>query len=72
MKYEICVGASLDHSWSQWFTGMAIERDSQQRTRLIGHVEDQAALHGVLTQVRDLGLEVISVVRVDDNDEETV
>ena len=41
------------------------------RTRLIGDVEDQSALHGVLAQVRDLGLEVISVVRVDHNHEET-
>ncbi len=65
MKYEIRVDASLDQSWSQWFTGMAIERDSNNRTRLIGHIEDQAALHGVLAQVRDLGLEVISIVRVE-------
>lgn len=71
MRYEICVEASLDQSWSQWFTGMAIERDSDNRTRLIGDVVDQAALHGVLAQVRDLGLEVISVVRVDHNHEET-
>lgn len=71
MRYEICVEASLDQSWSQWFTGMAIEPDSDNRTRLIGDVEDQSALHGVLAQVRDLGLEVISVVRVDHNHEET-
>ena len=71
MRYEICVEANLDQSWSQWFTGMAIEPDSDNRTRLIGDVEDQSALHGVLAQVRDLGLEVISVVRVDHNHEET-
>ncbi len=71
MNYEIYVEASLDQSWSQWFTGMDIERAPGNRTRLVGHVEDQAALHGVLAQVRDLGLEVISIARIDNKPKDT-
>ncbi|MDH3679965.1 MAG: hypothetical protein OEV40_08465 [Acidimicrobiia bacterium] len=71
MRYEIYVETSLDRSWSQWFTGMTVERESDNRTRLVGHIEDQAALHGVLAQVRDLGLEVISVARIDTETKET-
>ena len=70
MRYEIHVGTTLDHNWSQWFDGLAIERVADDRTRLVGHVEDQAALHGVLTRVRDLGLEIISVARVDHEKED--
>lgn len=69
MRYEICVGASLDRTWSRWFDGMELEPVDDQRTRLTGHVADQAALHGVLAQIRDLGLEVISVVRIDQHTE---
>jgi len=71
LRYEIYVETSLDRSWSQWFTGMTVERESDNRTRLVGHIEDQAALHGVLAQVRDLGLEVISVARIDTETKET-
>lgn len=71
MRYEIVVKTSLDRSWSQWFSGMTVERESDNRTRLVGHLEDQAALHGVLAQVRDLGLEVISVARIDTETKET-
>lgn len=71
MRYEIVVETSLDRSWSQWFSGMTVERGSDNRTRLVGHLEDQAALHGVLAQVRDLGLEVISVARIDTETKET-
>ena len=67
MRYEIHVAAGLDRNWSNWFDGFQVERVSDTRTRLAGPVEDQAALHGVLNQVRDLGLEIISVIRVDDD-----
>ena len=69
MRYEISVEADLDPSWSEWFA-MQIVASSGNRTLLTGDVEDQAALHGVLARVRDLGLVVISVVRVDPELEE--
>ncbi len=65
MRYEIRVAAGLDERWSQWFAGMRLEPLEDATTRLIGDVPDQAALHGVLAQVRDLGLEIITVVRDD-------
>ena len=69
MRYEIRVAASLDESWSQWFAGMRLEPLEDATTRLIGDLPDQAALHGVLAQVRDLGLEIITVARVHDDGE---
>lgn len=69
MRYEISVEADLDPSWSEWFD-MQITASPGNRTVLTGDVEDQAALHGVLARVRDLGLVVISVVRVDPEPEE--
>ncbi len=69
MRYEICVGASLDRTWSRWFDDMDVEPVDDDRTRLTGRVADQAALHGLLARVRDLGLEVISVVRIDQHNE---
>ena len=71
LRYEIYVEAGLDHNWSQWFAGMDLERVADERTRLVGPVEDQAALHGVLAQIRDLGLEIISIVRLDHDHKET-
>jgi hypothetical protein len=68
-RYEIHVAAGLDRTWSNWFDGLRVERVSDTRTRLTGPVQDQAALHGVLNQIRDLGLEIVSVTRVDDNEE---
>lgn len=68
--YEIHVGATIDHHWSEWFDDMAIST-APGGTVIAGEVADQAALHGLLTRVRDLGLEVISVRRVDRTTEET-
>lgn len=69
MRYEISVAADLDPNWSEWFD-MQILATSGDQTVLTGDLEDQAALHGVLARVRDLGLVVISVVRVDPEPEE--
>ena len=67
MRYEIKVAADLDERWSQWFAGMTVEPDEDGATLLVGAVHDQAALHGVLAQVRDLGLEIITVTRLPDD-----
>ncbi len=71
MRYEIHVAAGLGRNWSDWFGGLQVEPVSDTRTRLVVVGVLQAALHGVLNQVRDLGLEIISVIRVDDNNEDT-
>jgi len=67
VRYEIHIHAVLDESWSQWFEGIELEPTAGDRTRLIGDIEDQSALHGVLARIRDLGLELVSVARIDNN-----
>lgn len=63
--YEIRVGVHLDDgSWSYWFPGFAVREETNGETVLTGPAIDQAALHGVLTKIRDLNLELISVNRL--------
>lgn len=60
--YEIRVKGVLDDRWSGWFDGMAVSSDDASgETTLSGPVADQAALHGLLVRVRDLGLPLLSV-----------
>ncbi|MGD9029847.1 MAG: hypothetical protein PVG25_08535 [Anaerolineae bacterium] len=64
--YEIVVEAQLDGSrWSGWFEGMDIAPIADGNTAIAGSVSDQAALHGLLAKVRDLGLVLVSVQRTD-------
>jgi hypothetical protein len=63
--YEIRVGGVLDARWSAWFDGLQVTGDPSGQTTIAGPVADQAALHGLLAKVRDLGLKLISVRRVD-------
>lgn len=62
--YQICVEGQLDCNWSDWFGGMTIAPQADGNTVLTGAVIDQAALYGVLKQVRDLGMTLVSVNRV--------
>ena len=62
--YQIKVKGKLGCQWSDWFEGMAIESEGAVTT-LTGQVLDQSALHGLLVRVRDLGLPLISVERVE-------
>ena len=62
--YRIRVKGHLDDRWSEWFGGLAVQRQEDGTTVLVGPVVDQAALHGVLNGIRDLGLTIISVQRV--------
>ena len=63
--YEIKIKGHLDDRWADWFEGMMFTHESDGTTTLCGPVTDQAALHGILNGIRDLGLSLISVQRVD-------
>lgn len=60
--YEIRLQGHLDGRWASWFDGMSVEAGPGGTTVLRGPVADQAALHGLLARLRDLGLPLISVV----------
>ena len=64
-QYEIRLKGHLDDKWADWFDGLTITRADNGETLLHGTVIDQAALHGVLRKVRDLGLPLLSVMQVD-------
>ena len=64
--YHIRVKGILDEKWSDWFDGFTITPQADDETLLAGPVADQAALHGLLAKIRDLGLPLLSVQRVED------
>ena len=63
--YEIRIKGHLDDRWADWFEGLTITLEDNGDTRLTGPVVDQAALHGLLRKVRDLGIPLLSVNRVE-------
>jgi hypothetical protein len=63
--YEIRLKGHLDNRWADWFEGLSFTHDSDGTTILCGPVVDQAALHGLLKKVRDLGIPLLSVMRVE-------
>jgi hypothetical protein len=67
--YEIRVRGVLDRHWSSWFEGLQLTSDASGQTLITGPVADQAALHGLLDKVRDLGLPLLSVQRISPGDE---
>ena len=62
--YEIRIQGRLHDRWSTWLDGLTLSHDDGT-TVLRGPVTDQAALHGLLNKVRDIGLPLLSVVRTD-------
>ena len=68
--YQLRVEGLLDHKWSAWFDGFAITPLSNGETLLAGPVPDQAALHGLLNKIRDMGLPLLSLNRVEDSNTE--
>jgi hypothetical protein len=62
--YEIRVRGKLDATWSRWFANLAIVPQPDGESLLFGPIADQAALYGVFSRMRDLGLVLISVHRV--------
>ena len=59
--YEIRIQGRLDGRWTSWFDGMELVDDVDGSTLIRGQVADQAALHGLIQKVRDLGLPLLSV-----------
>ena len=68
LVYQIRVKGHLDKRWSDWFDGFTITYPSDNETLLRGRVVDQAALHGMLAKIRDLGLSLLSVERIENKD----
>ena len=64
-RYEIRLKGHLDSRWAAWFDGLSLTNESDGTTLIHGPVADQAALHGLLQKVRDVGLQLVSVTRVD-------
>jgi hypothetical protein len=63
--YEIKIKGQLEEHWSDWLGGLEIAQDEQGNSLLTGFIPDQAALHGILAQIRDLGLNLISIAPKD-------
>ena len=65
LHVEIQVKGRIDEHWSSWFEGLTITHPAQGQTVLTGSVTDQAALYGILSRLRDLGLSLTSVDSVE-------
>jgi hypothetical protein len=65
-KVEIRIKGQIDPHWSTWFDDLAVEYTDQDETILRGTVADQGALYGLLARLRDLGLQLLSVICKED------
>lgn len=70
-RYEIRLTGRLDAHWAAWFDGLTVSHETDGTTVISGPIADQAALHGVLQRVRDLGLPLVSVIRVEPDEPAT-
>ncbi len=68
MIYQIRLRGHLGDEWSDWFEGMTITLEEGGDMLLTGPVIDQAALHGLLKKVRDLGMILVSVSQIQSNE----
>ena len=68
MVYQIRLKGHLGSQWTDWFEGLTITLEEDGDTLLTGPVVDQAALHGLLKKVRDLGMPLVSVIQVQFNE----
>ncbi|HET8913393.1 MAG TPA: hypothetical protein VFN23_18120 [Ktedonobacteraceae bacterium] len=67
--YQIVINGHLDSEWSEWFDGMTITLVDSGETILTGPIVDQTALHGVLIKIRDLGLPLLRLSRIEPDSE---
>jgi len=65
--YEIKLKGHLNESWAEWLDGLSMTYGDDGTTILTGKIVDQAALHGILKKINDLGIPLISVNRLDSN-----
>ena len=65
MVYQVRLKGHLGSQWTDWFEGLTITLEDNGDTLLTGPVVDQAALHGLLKKVRDLGMPLLSVARIE-------
>ena len=65
LVYQIRIKGHLGHEWTDWFGGLTLTLEDNGETLLTGPVVDQAALHGLLRKVRDLGVPLLSGIRVE-------
>jgi hypothetical protein len=65
--YQIRVKGNLDRRWSDWFDGFTITPEGDDETLLVGPVADQSALHGLLHKIRDLGLPLLCVKKLEEH-----
>ncbi len=66
MIYQIRIKGHLGQEWTEWFEGLVITLEDNGDTLITGPVSDQAALHGLLKRVRDLGMPLLSVLCIED------
>jgi hypothetical protein len=64
-QVEIRVKGQIDEHWSNWFGGLMITHTNKGETLLTGTVIDEAAMYGLLAKLRDLGLQLLSVTRIE-------
>lgn len=65
LRVEIRTEGHLDEHWSEWFADLKVTHTEQNETILAGLIADQAALYGLITRLRDLGIKLISVESLD-------
>lgn len=69
--YQIRIDGHLDAQWTAWFGGLTITQQDNGETLLTCQVVDQSALHGLLRKIRDLGMPLLSVNRIQPGDTES-
>ena len=65
LDYQIRIKGQLGRQWTHWFGGLTLTLEDNGETLLTGPVVDQAALHGLLRKVRDLGLPLVAVIHIE-------
>ena len=63
--YQVRIEGQFDQQWTDWFEGLTVTQEEDGTTLLTGPIVDQSALHGLLKKVRDLGIPLISVNRME-------
>ena len=63
--YQVRIEGQLGQQWTEWFEGLSITQERDGTTLLTGPVVDQSALHGLLKKVRDLGIPLVSINRIE-------